>query len=495
MSALSNFVHRRCTGLLRCVVLLACFTATSADAASRALIMGSGEYVNNNILPNLPGIDLDMQSMHKVASELGYTADNVRELSGKQLTLANVQSAFAWLREGLGATDHALVYFSGHGYQIKDSSGDESDGYDEILPLYGYSGSNQEYLLDDNFQQLIAQLPSARTHVFIDACCSGSSDRDISLGEGLDGEKLVAKSVGCPSNSRNKAGGEPVGSDDFTDDYSKGAVFVGADGATAPQQALGEASRAQGNIMYMGAAQDDESAVASSRGSYFTRALSHAFAEHGAELSPHQLHGHARAYLIENLPPYRVHTPNLLGEQELQAQQAYYVVPGSGSSQGEQLQEAQPRYGKLDVLSQQQGAKLAVGGDIGVDFYLEKPGYINLLVIDAKGNTNVLFPNSFVPKLRRFEAGDHHLPEGFGIQTAKPLGQTDVWVVYSPAPMNLYQQSMQGKSVKIDGPFPVLSEQATRSLIRTKNSASAAQSNIKVGSVRFYVCDSEGSCQ
>lgn len=537
MKAITTLRQHRGTVLLRIAIISACAAATNAQAASQALLMGSGEYVHNDILPNLPGIDMDLQSMREVALELGYSAENVRTLSGKDLNAHNVRQAFEKLRAGLGPGDHALVYFSGHGYQIKDYNNDESDGFDEILPLYAYSGDNKEYLLDDDFQRMLGRLPSARTHVFIDACCSGSSGRNVSLGEGKDGEALFAKSVGCPSGSSDKSGAKPMGSDEFTDSFEiKGAVFVGPSGESASQQSLESTTPAQDNVMYLGAAQDGESAVASSRGSFFTRAITHAVDAHGRDISPLELRDHTRAYLVANLPKYRVHTPNLLGDETQQQQTGYYVVPGSvgltqneapegqpaepepakpelakpepakpepakpepteaGPSQGEQLQQAQPGYGKIDVLSEQHGAKVALGGDISVDFFLEQPGYINLLVIDAGGDTNVLFPNAFVPESRRFDAGLHHLPEGFGIKTAKPLGQTDVWVVYSPEPMNLYQSSMRGKSVEKDGPFPVLSEEATRSLIRSKASTDQVQSKIKIGAVRFYVCGEAGQCE
>lgn len=69
--------------------------------------------------------------------------------------------------------DSLWFSFSGHGSQVKDHNGDESDGWDEtILPLdYKSAG----HIIDDDLYKIVSRVPAgARLTVLLDACHSGT---------------------------------------------------------------------------------------------------------------------------------------------------------------------------------------------------------------------------------------------------------------------------------------------------------------------------------
>lgn len=70
--------------------------------------------------------------------------------------------------------DIIVIHVSSHGTQLPDSSGDESDGYDEALYLYDGAFS------DDEFSSMLSQLKEGVICIFIMDCCfSGTITRSI----------------------------------------------------------------------------------------------------------------------------------------------------------------------------------------------------------------------------------------------------------------------------------------------------------------------------
>lgn len=77
-----------------------------------------------------------------------------------------------WLVSDAQPGDSLWFSFSGHGSQVRDTSGDESDGYDEtILPVdYKVAG----HIIDDELYEIVRRIgPGARLTVLLDACHSG----------------------------------------------------------------------------------------------------------------------------------------------------------------------------------------------------------------------------------------------------------------------------------------------------------------------------------
>ena len=73
---------------------------------------------------------------------------------------------------GMRAGDYLIIQYSGHGTRVKDSTGDEADGYDEALYLYDGTFS------DDEFNELMLLIPAgAKVMVALDSCFSGTATR------------------------------------------------------------------------------------------------------------------------------------------------------------------------------------------------------------------------------------------------------------------------------------------------------------------------------
>jgi len=82
--------------------------------------------------------------------------------------VSELDSAVSTLKTG----DVLFVHYSGHGTQVYDVSGDESDGYDEAL--YLYDGP----LKDDDINAILRKVPEDATVVLaFDSCFSGSATR------------------------------------------------------------------------------------------------------------------------------------------------------------------------------------------------------------------------------------------------------------------------------------------------------------------------------
>ncbi|XP_068639063.1 metacaspase-1-like [Aristolochia californica] len=90
-------------------------------------------------------------------------------------TKQNILSALRWLVHGSQSGDSLFFHFSGHGSQQVDVSGDEADGYDEVLCPMDYETEGN--IVDDEINETIVRpLPKgAKLHAIIDACHSGTA--------------------------------------------------------------------------------------------------------------------------------------------------------------------------------------------------------------------------------------------------------------------------------------------------------------------------------
>ncbi|RKP24669.1 peptidase C14, caspase domain-containing protein [Syncephalis pseudoplumigaleata] len=90
-------------------------------------------------------------------------------------TRANMIAAMRWLVNGAQPNDSYFFHFSGHGGQVRDADGDESDGFDEtILPL-DYKRAGQ--IVDDEINAIMVRPlpPGCRLTAIFDSCHSGTA--------------------------------------------------------------------------------------------------------------------------------------------------------------------------------------------------------------------------------------------------------------------------------------------------------------------------------
>jgi hypothetical protein len=264
-----------------------------AQAEPRALLVGVGDY--NLPGAELPGIDTDIRLMTEASRWMGFSDDQVLVLESEQATQSRVEWALQrWLVDGVDADDPVLIYFSGHGVRVWDESGDEADDlHDEALLLFDAHPvelkgrpSLDGLLLDDRFGDYLKQIPSRQVLVLVDACHSGSVNKD--LGDALGRKTKFYAYPGMPSGT---------GSLRISNGEDKGA-----------------------NYLVISAAGDDEQALPSEQGSYFTlgiyQRLKHARAGQQS-IDARELMQAAQAYISDQVvPAYRYH-PHLSGNPAL----------------------------------------------------------------------------------------------------------------------------------------------------------------------------------
>lgn len=145
-------------------------------AADRALLLGVSE--TPGLSPEvLDGPETDVLLMDSfLREELGFDRENILILTNAEVTKANAINAIEnWLIDGTSAGDRVFFYWSGHGSQLSDISGDEPDGLDETLVTYDFSSGQS--LSDDELNALFSRIPDRQITMVVDACHSGTIRR------------------------------------------------------------------------------------------------------------------------------------------------------------------------------------------------------------------------------------------------------------------------------------------------------------------------------
>ena len=159
-----------------------------ARAEQHAILIGVWDYENPNLQLDAPPNDLRL--MQEVLAARGVSEDRTHILANP--TKQRIQRKFRELRLHLKPSDSLLFYFSGHGTQIIDRlgtfPGDEAKGRfpdrndEALLPVDANLASPETYLLDDELNVLLQELPTREIVCIIDTCYSGDILREIRLG-------------------------------------------------------------------------------------------------------------------------------------------------------------------------------------------------------------------------------------------------------------------------------------------------------------------------
>ena len=137
----------------------------------KALLVGIQNYQNPKYNKKLKRCVSDVRQMHNMLTATGFS--DVRCLLNKSATSANLSSVLTDMVNNSKGGDSLLFYFTGHGLQLKDISGDEKDGLDEVLLTYDYNIRNA--FTDDKLTECLAGLHREATFTLIaDACHSGN---------------------------------------------------------------------------------------------------------------------------------------------------------------------------------------------------------------------------------------------------------------------------------------------------------------------------------
>lgn len=199
--------------LCQILTVTVCLGAAPAQAETRALLIGVADY--HLLDADLKGPAADVALMAEVLAARGVTDIRMLASGGSEdPTRAAILAAMDDLTAKAQPGDTVVFYFSGHGAQAPDASGDEGGGYDEILlpaDASGWKGSIgavENALLDDELQAWAQGLLARGVTLvgLLDACHSATGFRAVT-GQGAP-RGLDAAALGIPDDAPNPPGTE-----------------------------------------------------------------------------------------------------------------------------------------------------------------------------------------------------------------------------------------------------------------------------------------------
>jgi len=173
--------------ILILALMLAAVLPISAQTR-HALLIGIGEYPHESGWSTIHG-DSDVAMIKEYLVRYGFSTPNIRTLVNAAATSMAIKEEMEGLYKRSSRGDCVYVHFSGHGQQISDLDGDETDGYDEAWIPYDagmkyiegvYEGEN--HITDDYLNDFLTRLrvrlgDGGRIVVISDACHSGTGSR------------------------------------------------------------------------------------------------------------------------------------------------------------------------------------------------------------------------------------------------------------------------------------------------------------------------------
>lgn len=176
-------------------------TISSLCATKRALVIGIGDYPAESGWAKING-DKDIPMVKEMLAANGFSKQHITTLQNQQATCAAIKQAFENLISQAQQGDFLYIHFSGHGQQITDLDGDETDGFDEAWIAYDaqfafakgkYEGQN--HIIDDQLNGYLHRLRgkignAGKIVVVADACHSGDGSR---ADDGSEVESLVVR--------------------------------------------------------------------------------------------------------------------------------------------------------------------------------------------------------------------------------------------------------------------------------------------------------------
>ena len=166
------------------ILLMAGHVHAPVHAGQKALLIGIGEYPYLPAESQLAGPRNDVRAMREfLVSEWGFSAGDIRMLVDREATKSEIRDALEiWLPGTTRTGDRVVIYFSGHGSQVRDDDGDERDGMDEtFVPTdYGRNGErDSDMLRDDEVADALAQISDRQVIFIADSCHSGTVTRSL----------------------------------------------------------------------------------------------------------------------------------------------------------------------------------------------------------------------------------------------------------------------------------------------------------------------------
>lgn len=161
-----------------------CAPRLEGEGSRRALLIGVGNYAAKEI-NDLEGPPKDVDQLAEMLLHgYGFERRDICTLKDEEATRSRVRRAIqSHLIESARPGDDVVIYFSGHGSQVEDESGDESDLLDEVWLLHDSLMRGPKELIDDEVAEVLAQLEAliapGKVTIILDSCHSGTGARAL----------------------------------------------------------------------------------------------------------------------------------------------------------------------------------------------------------------------------------------------------------------------------------------------------------------------------
>lgn len=409
------------------LLMLGACTTQYSFAADQALIVGVGQYQNPSA--NLPGIEKDVAMAQQLVAHMGFEAKNIKLLQDQQATREQFRAALKQLAQTTQPNDRVIIYISSHGSQVKDTNGDEEDGYDETLYLH------DDHFVDDEFGELLDKIPSENMVVLLDACHSGTGTK------ALPPNSLTSTNT---IQTRVKAWNIPLHA--VSPKSHKKNLSVEAVDATDGQRYIA-----------IGAAQDNQYAQATSEGSLFTKALLTSFENarsNKQDISWQNLFDATSQQLaraLQGVDPSMAFQPQMTGSPALFSRTIRFnSVNSSTTSYNPLWQET------LDtVQSAAQSLKIEVpdtlkkGDKVSISIDVPQAGYLNVISINPNDEAELLFPNQYAQD-NAVKVETIQIPQAgkFVLRANPPFGKHLVAAFLTTQPINLQKNALGNRDSK-----------------------------------------------
>lgn len=170
-----------------CLIFWSLLLASGLRAEKHALIIAIGDYPAKTGWKPINSVN-DVPLIKGTLLNQGFPESNITVLLNEQATKKGIVDALAKLNSRVKKGDIVVIHYSGHGQQIFDDNGDETDGLDEaIVPhdafvKYSHNYSGQNHLRDDEIGNIVARFRNklgkdGQLLWLIDSCHSGTATR------------------------------------------------------------------------------------------------------------------------------------------------------------------------------------------------------------------------------------------------------------------------------------------------------------------------------
>ncbi|MGH9803331.1 MAG: DUF4384 domain-containing protein, partial [Blastocatellia bacterium] len=354
-----------------------------------------------------------------------------------------------WLIEGTRPGDRVFFLYAGHGSRVKDTNGDEADGYDEVLAPYDVNWRDTGFVnvvSDDELGKLIGQLSGRLAVLVFDSCNSGTISRG-SPGAGSTTAAGDARYLPSPEEAAKLGlgvttrGGAPV--DYFVDDR----LLHPKSGLPTKQQErdlnlvdIGAQDKATG-IVVISAAQSTQTAFSmDTGGGKYRGALSYVFSQAQEErlLTLRQLRekitqgiaGLQRAGRLKGNqePAFEVISTVPLDDKPLFADMTIPLIA---------LVNPQSAV-KLNLRTRENKTVYRFGETVSYQVTTDTPGYLYLLVFSEKDLATCIFPNANIGD-NWLKVGSHVITSDGrdGFYVGEPAGKDVVVALLSATKLTL----------------------------------------------------------